>query len=1227
MSSSQLSVINRTLGQIKTNIYNPISTDNTDHIVGAILQSSENVANTNGQLLTSLIEKLNSTQTDIMTKLINLDNSFNQANQVTMQTISNNETSIKEQLIDNLNKNDNYNIYILEKLAELNYSFNLSLSNKTTRFFEKLIDTENSFNLALLEHDLSHNVSLSNNMETLVNKLILSDYSCNKAISDNVTSVITKLLETEEKFNNALIQNDISNNSNNTAICNIIDRLVDYDISFNNNLSQNTNSILNKIVNYDISFNNYTQYIIDKLSTVDVSLNYAIQNINPADGVVTEGFIIGQNQLWQKLDTILNTLITNESSVTDNFSNLFEQLNMNSLDSQKTLTRYVGQYIVMPLYEQRLNDIYIIHIKLLEKQVLDDLEKYLKYFRAGDFASLQLYFTFDEQEKLSSAIYEIKNDAFKSFLNTTPGATCFIDMTEDAINQYKSFKRYVSWGYKSLDGIIKGVRLYEEYTNLEVLNELYKLDNEILNNNEKLEAYLEEVRIQAKRQFALFDTKVEVDLVSQINIKPQYLEYFKRYGVPDNWQFDSEKLAIIIKDLTSAGVIADPNITEPCTTDTDDNAISSSDVENVSSSNEISVSTGETPCTDKTTSESETPSPDKTTSESETPSPDKTTSESETPGDSTSDIDSKNNSSDSDDNTLKATLKASDNTYTSSSDTESIPGINSDLDTDSISEREGYTSSSDDNKSIKNKICNSISNSCPNISIDSCSVSNDDLTGSELGENFCITTYYVYIYSDDPVYDQYTYYYPLYLSIKDARDSVDISHNKYNSKFDISGNVYSTNDATDPSGVTSWSFSQFPNIIFWQPNSHAYRSVGTPYHPPLALEWIMFTKYIGSSGLYGCIDDKNNLIPRSAHTFELGNVSYFNYFKTAPTIKKTFFNVDAQIKLDISFSSIINIDMFKDALRTNIASDLNVNKNSVIILDILSDPLIINFSVESDTPTKQNFISNIIINYLPTSLPKYTYSPDILDPSAISYLSSVTIFEIFNVQMSNRETSNTDPIKYDLVVDIPWIASPDASQNNWRNIFCYSNDVDLSVHNAFSDFYIFNNKYHTDKNNWFGENILSSNTSGSDGQYENIALDYLKHIANDIFKNEQGLLLIDNRQEIYNNIINNPINDEIINKLIESNSSGITGSQTSKVFPYQIFNQLLYTSQIGRDRLNRLLQNRETINSHMCLLETGDKLVFNLTINPSIDYTPENSPKLFGEYLTPKTYKIILTLM
>ena len=80
MSTDQLSTINRTLGQIKTNLYNPFSITGTDHIVGAILQSSQNVANTNGTLLTSIVDKLNTSQNSIMDKLINLDNSFNQIN-------------------------------------------------------------------------------------------------------------------------------------------------------------------------------------------------------------------------------------------------------------------------------------------------------------------------------------------------------------------------------------------------------------------------------------------------------------------------------------------------------------------------------------------------------------------------------------------------------------------------------------------------------------------------------------------------------------------------------------------------------------------------------------------------------------------------------------------------------------------------------------------------------------------------------------------------------------------------------------------------------------------------------------------------------------------------------------------------------------------------------------------------------------------------------------------
>ena len=75
-----------------------------------------------------------------------------------------------------------------------------------------------------------------------------------------------------------------------------------------------------------------------------------------------------------------------------------------------------------------------------------------------------------------------------------------------------------------------------------------------------------------------------------------------------------------------------------------------------------------------------------------------------------------------------------------------------------------------------------------------------------------------------------------------------MSHNNYNSNFDVSGHVYTPNDVQNPSGVTAITFAHLGDIIFWMPNSHAYRSKGTIYHPPFSLEYLHFTKNTGASG-------------------------------------------------------------------------------------------------------------------------------------------------------------------------------------------------------------------------------------------------------------------------------------------------------------------------------------------------------------------------------------------
>ena len=327
---------------------------------------------------------------------------------------------------------------------------------------------------------------------------------------------------------------------------------------------------------------------------------------------------------------------------------------------------------------------------------------------------------------------------------------------------------------------------------------------------------------------------------------------------------------------------------------------------------------------------------------------------------------------------------------------------------------------------------------------------------------------------------------------------------------------------------------------------------------------------------------------------------------------------------------IIDLEAFKNIYRTKIANDTNVNVDSVMILNIVPDSnndTVITFTIETDTPNEQGFIANLVTTTFPVNLATQTLTKDVLAEKAVDMFNNTNIFSVFDTQTYTRQKKNDESMKYDLIVDIPWIAAPDASMNNWRHLFSFVNETDLSTHNSFSDFFIYNNKYYTSKDQWYGDNILATSVPGSDGEFETIAFDYLKHLGNDVFCTDLGYILFDNKDEIFDHIAQSPVDQDIIHKLISSNNTGKTGKTSSEVFPFEIFTQMLYNSQVGRDRLSRLLDERVNLKDPMYLLDVGDKLVFNLRINPSKDYDPNNPPTVLDQELTPKVYRIVLTLM
>ena len=98
----------------------------------------------------------------------------------------------------------------------------------------------------------------------------------------------------------------------------------------------------------------------------------------------------------------------------------------------------------------------------------------------------------------------------------------------------------------TLDGLSRALVQYNKY--LEALATIDTLSKrvEILDDEEKLNEYIEQLNTSF-RNFELFD----IDPVQSIGalLKPEYAEYVKRYGIPDDGVFEADKLYDIMKEL------------------------------------------------------------------------------------------------------------------------------------------------------------------------------------------------------------------------------------------------------------------------------------------------------------------------------------------------------------------------------------------------------------------------------------------------------------------------------------------------------------------------------------------------------------------------------------------------------------------------------------------------------------------------------------------------------
>ena len=189
---------------------------------------------------------------------------------------------------------------------------------------------------------------------------------------------------------------------------------------------------------------------------------------------------------------------------------------------------------------------------LINENVLDNsnneaklsLLDVIQLYRNGKFESLINIFS--STNNSYSIMLGIINDTAIAAKNKTE-QIYFKDKTEGvyiSTQEYNIFNNYISSLHKTIDGIINGIDLYNNFTALQANVAIHKISYDILNDTSKLIEF-----IKSKNKHRVLSG---LDVITTLNIDPKlhsHIEkYVSLYGWPDNFIFDSELMASILVD-------------------------------------------------------------------------------------------------------------------------------------------------------------------------------------------------------------------------------------------------------------------------------------------------------------------------------------------------------------------------------------------------------------------------------------------------------------------------------------------------------------------------------------------------------------------------------------------------------------------------------------------------------------------------------------------------------
>jgi hypothetical protein len=242
-----------------------------------------------------------------------------------------------------------------------------------------------------------------------------------------------------------------------------------------------------------------------------------------------------------------------------NQTNLAILENQNKInENQHYLVEKIGDHVVIPLYEQRVNDIGMHFLITIEQKVIPFINDVIIHFSKGEILIMSNIWTEDASITVQSNILLIENELLSQYLKTSPGAISKNDLSTIAQHGLKVLTTYIGYIKNVILSIEEAIKLIKTTENINKYIEKQVKMEPILADPYLLRDYLINLIDVKQREMMLFDTSATMAI--QPLLRPEFEEYIKRHGPPGVDGFDLHLMEHVITDLKLQGVIKDVSL-------------------------------------------------------------------------------------------------------------------------------------------------------------------------------------------------------------------------------------------------------------------------------------------------------------------------------------------------------------------------------------------------------------------------------------------------------------------------------------------------------------------------------------------------------------------------------------------------------------------------------------------------------------------------------------------